>query len=229
MDKSPRFTATERLIQKIPRIGLVVDVGCGNNPRKFHADNYIGLDVDSKLLAEISKDISDVNLICASGCEMPFKDNSFDTIICTEVLEHLDKPEDAISEFRRVLKKGGFGIISVPSLSFPQTVVLWIAYKTNRISKFPYQSSQHKREYARFNVSPHFEKAQTLFNTFGQSGLDVKEVNAVQPLLTRPKILYKILRKIEPYLNKFFSIIQIGHYMIFEVERVTDDLKIHKL
>lgn len=38
---------------------------------------------------------------------LPFKDETFDLLICEWVLEHLDKPEKAIKEFYRVLKQGG--------------------------------------------------------------------------------------------------------------------------
>ena len=45
--------------------------------------------------------------------KLPYKDNSFDVIICTEVLEHLDDPIRALQELRRVTKK--YVILSVPN------------------------------------------------------------------------------------------------------------------
>jgi len=46
------------------------------------------------------------------------KNNSFDTLIATELLEHTEDPKKVVSEFKRVLKKGGNCIISVPFM-FP--------------------------------------------------------------------------------------------------------------
>lgn len=44
--------------------------------------------------------------IVASGYNLPFKDNVFDTIVSTEVLEHLEKPQSFVNEIHRVLKPG---------------------------------------------------------------------------------------------------------------------------
>ncbi|MGI8419537.1 MAG: class I SAM-dependent methyltransferase [Candidatus Levyibacteriota bacterium] len=45
--------------------------------------------------------------------KLPYKDNAFDLIICTEVMEHLDDPGKALEEIKRVAKK--FAILSVPN------------------------------------------------------------------------------------------------------------------
>jgi 2-polyprenyl-3-methyl-5-hydroxy-6-metoxy-1,4-benzoquinol methylase len=45
--------------------------------------------------------------------ELPYKPNSFDVVICTEVLEHLDEPNKALEELKRVTKK--YIILSVPN------------------------------------------------------------------------------------------------------------------
>ena len=47
--------------------------------------------------------------------KLPFDDNTFDVLICSEVLEHLENPEIAINEFYRVLKPGGLAIITTPN------------------------------------------------------------------------------------------------------------------
>jgi len=52
----------------------------------------------------------------ASAYELPYKDNSFDLVICTEVLEHLEEPTKAFKEMLRVSKK--YLIISVPNEPF---------------------------------------------------------------------------------------------------------------
>jgi 2-polyprenyl-3-methyl-5-hydroxy-6-metoxy-1,4-benzoquinol methylase len=52
----------------------------------------------------------------ASIYELPYKDRSFDLVVCTEVLEHLKEPEKALKEMLRVSKK--YLIISVPNEPF---------------------------------------------------------------------------------------------------------------
>lgn len=46
-----------------------------------------------------------------------FTDGEFDLVLCTQVLEHVPRPWDAMSEFRRVLRPGGKLILTVPHLS----------------------------------------------------------------------------------------------------------------
>lgn len=54
--------------------------------------------------------------------EIDYPDQSFDVIICNHVLEHIIDDSRAMSELRRVLKSGGWGILQVPiSLSLAQT------------------------------------------------------------------------------------------------------------
>ena len=45
------------------------------------------------------------------------EDESFDTILCSQVLEHVPRPANALGEFARVLRAGGAAIITVPHLS----------------------------------------------------------------------------------------------------------------
>ena len=77
--------------------GDVLDVGCGLGLLKNYLDNskvnkYIGLDVDGKI---------DVH---GSVYDLPFKDEIFDTVLMSEVLEHLEHPLDALREVKRVCK-----------------------------------------------------------------------------------------------------------------------------
>ncbi|WP_299778269.1 class I SAM-dependent methyltransferase [uncultured Formosa sp.] len=50
----------------------------------------------------------------ADICNLPFKDNSFDVILCNHVLEHIPDDTKAMQELYRVLKPGGMGIFQIP-------------------------------------------------------------------------------------------------------------------
>lgn len=62
--------------------------------------------------------------------QLRFKFNSFDAVFCLEVLEHVNSPRKVLQEFRRVLKKGGYGIFLVPSDSFLFRAIwfLWLNF-----------------------------------------------------------------------------------------------------
>ena len=50
----------------------------------------------------------------ADICDLPFKDNSYDVILCNHVLEHIPDDKKAMQELYRVLKPGGMGIFQIP-------------------------------------------------------------------------------------------------------------------
>lgn len=100
----------------------VLDVGCGAKPYfpffKEKAEMYIGVDMDSTLNADI---------VCVAE-NLPFKDENFDAIISTQVLEHVDDPKKVIEELHRVLRRGGLLILSTHGIWFkhaPQDYWRW--------------------------------------------------------------------------------------------------------
>lgn len=54
----------------------------------------------------------------ANAENLPFPNSSFNTFLMCEVIEHLPKPEQCLSEAARILKPGGYGIVTIPFL-FP--------------------------------------------------------------------------------------------------------------
>ena len=86
--------------------GRVLDIGCGIQPyrRYILCDEYVGID-----------GLYGVNpKVCAIAGNLPFRDASFDSVLCTEVLEHLESPQTCIAEIKRVLKSGGRAYITSP-------------------------------------------------------------------------------------------------------------------
>jgi ubiquinone/menaquinone biosynthesis C-methylase UbiE len=92
--------------------GRLIDIGCGVKPYKAMLSHlvtdHIGVDHEITI-----HDQSNIDLF-GTAYSIPSEDNSFDSAICTAVLEHLEEPEQAIRECFRVLKKGGYAIYSVP-------------------------------------------------------------------------------------------------------------------
>ena len=60
---------------------------------------------------DLNSPIADVK---ADICDLPFEDNSFDTILCNHVLEHIPDDTKAMQELFRVLRPGGMGIFQIP-------------------------------------------------------------------------------------------------------------------
>ncbi|MBS7249336.1 MAG: methyltransferase domain-containing protein [Candidatus Freyarchaeota archaeon] len=64
----------------------------------------------------------ELNQMLASGEEMPFKDESFDVIICSDVIEHLERPKNLVREVTRLLKNGGLVYLTCPNKTSPRLI-----------------------------------------------------------------------------------------------------------
>ncbi len=97
----------------------ILDAGCGEGfTMNKLSKNGIGKEIEGieymKEAISLGKKLySDLAIKQGSVYELPYKDNSFDLVICTEVLEHLEEPAKALKEILRVSKK--YLIISVPN------------------------------------------------------------------------------------------------------------------
>jgi SAM-dependent methyltransferase len=92
--------------------GMLLDVGCGRAPYRGFYDVQRHVTCDWPGTLHGVKEID----VFASAEALPFADASFDTVLCSEVLEHLKHPHLAIEEAARVLRDGGHLILSVPFL-----------------------------------------------------------------------------------------------------------------
>lgn len=104
--------AVENFSKTVARGARVLDVGCGLRPYEtfFSHAKYTGIDVaESGRLAEGKKIDFEFD-----GVNIPFKDNSYDIVICTEVLEHAIQPEGLLKEITRVLDSEGRLFLTVP-------------------------------------------------------------------------------------------------------------------
>jgi SAM-dependent methyltransferase len=118
---NPPLHARYLSISKRVKGKCVLDVGAGDgflsglmapfNPRIVSLE----YDPDGHLLAKnMLADYSNVDVICGSAYDIPFPEDSFDVVVHADVIEHLEHPRIALSEFARVLRPSGFALISTP-------------------------------------------------------------------------------------------------------------------
>ena len=97
----------------------ILDVGCGEGivPRQLRplwpSVTLHGLDVDPALLQVARQLVADIGCVAGSIYSLPVATAAYDLVFCTEVLEHLQKPELAVAEVTRVGK--GYFLFSVPN------------------------------------------------------------------------------------------------------------------
>jgi SAM-dependent methyltransferase len=97
----------ERISQYGEATGKWLEVGCGRGYLQDVVEDYVGVDIAETAAAYLRKPF-----VCAPAESLPFPDGRFDGIWSYAVLEHVENPENALAEMRRVLKPGGILILA---------------------------------------------------------------------------------------------------------------------
>ncbi len=113
--------------------GKVLDVGAGEFNRYsgyFKYSEYVRMDPRHVEHADV----------VGSADNIPLPDESFDSVVCTQVFEHLENPQKSAEEIYRVLRKGGYVLLTVPQM--------------NELHEEPYDFFR----YTKFGLKSMFEK-----------------------------------------------------------------------
>lgn len=108
-----RKALLNHLVPLAPRLkGRLLDVGCGRKPYQAlftSLSDYVGMEIDTPATrAGGSADFF------YTGHAFPFPAESFDSVFCSQVLEHVFNPDEFLEEIRRILKPGGQFLLTVP-------------------------------------------------------------------------------------------------------------------
>ena len=113
---NPFYLTRKALLNNIKLIsgeitGKTLDVGCGTKPYKkyFNSSEYIGLEVENT----INKEEKKVDVFY-NGDKIPYEEKEFDSVISSQVLEHVFEPQQFLCEINRVLKSNGKLLLTVP-------------------------------------------------------------------------------------------------------------------
>jgi ubiquinone/menaquinone biosynthesis C-methylase UbiE len=118
-----RFIENKRInvllkLAEINENNSVLEIGCGAGHilERINKGKLTGIDIaDIQVKRSKTRLGSKAEIIKASAEELPFKNESFDRIICTEVFEHVLDPLKALNEMHRVLKNNGLISLSIPN------------------------------------------------------------------------------------------------------------------
>tara|TARA_R110001599_G_scaffold171353_1_gene362343 strand:- start:369339 stop:370163 length:825 start_codon:yes stop_codon:yes gene_type:complete len=140
---------TANLVRKVTLHGdRLLDVGCGMGRLLAKLPDYerYGMDISSAYLNYASKVGAE---ICLSKVEdMPYQDNFFNAVVCTDVLEHVLDINAAVTQLFRVVKPAGHLIIRVP---FRENLEPYLS------PEYPYQMA-HLRNFDEHSLRLLFEK-----------------------------------------------------------------------
>jgi SAM-dependent methyltransferase len=98
--------------------GKLLDVGCGDKPYvsifEPYVDEYIGIERETTFGLTRASDRATGPDLYYDGKRLPFSDDSFDTVLNVQVLEHTPRPQELMDEMARVLKRDGLLIVAAP-------------------------------------------------------------------------------------------------------------------
>jgi ubiquinone/menaquinone biosynthesis C-methylase UbiE len=95
----------------------ILEIGCGISPLTKGADSIVYLDISPVAFLNL-KAVHCGRFATADAACLPFREGVFDTVICSEVLEHLHDDLKAIEESARVLRRGGSLLLTFPHQDF---------------------------------------------------------------------------------------------------------------
>ena len=116
-DKPILNASRVRLLRRWLAGGTVLEVGTGLGAFAHRlAERYrvIGMDLDAAVVARAFRS-SPVMGIAGSAYDLPLPDASLDAVVVFDVLEHLAETDRALAELRRVVRPGGYVLMSVPN------------------------------------------------------------------------------------------------------------------
>lgn len=125
--------------------GKILDVGCGDgyisSRLSKNFKDVIGIDISREALKIARKKNPKITFIVADCTNLPFSDESFETIVASEIIEHLTHEDGKkfLNEASRVLKPHGVIIASSPNISNPYMKFLQLVRK----------NKEHLKEYTR--------------------------------------------------------------------------------
>jgi len=136
----------------------ILDVGCGDaHLKELISHEYVGIDLAGR---------PDVIYDLEKG-KLPFKNNSFDCVVCTDVLEHLENIHDMFFELARVTRK--YVIISLPNNWNPFIKSIFRGESVSKFYGLPVEKQRDRHKWF-FN----YEEAKNFIRGMAEkTGMDV--------------------------------------------------------
>jgi SAM-dependent methyltransferase len=113
-----REALVKKLVEQFGEGKKYLDAGCGTGLLLRHLpEGSVGLDINPRAISKAKEYAPKAALVVADIEEIPFPGDTFETVLCVDVLDRLPHPARAISEIKRVLKRDGILIGTVPALN----------------------------------------------------------------------------------------------------------------
>jgi len=126
-----RFMALSGFLEPVD--GKILDIGCHSglcteeiiaktSPLEVH-----GIDLSVKAIEKARRRIKNGKFLVGDAENLPYQRDFFDGVFCIEMLEHVDRPDKVLAQIQKILKKGKYAVIMVPTdnLLFQTIWFIW--------------------------------------------------------------------------------------------------------
>ncbi|BBX96077.1 class I SAM-dependent methyltransferase [Mycobacterium lacus] len=191
----------DRWIAEAGRVGTgksfrVLDAGAGIAPYRKHFEHVTYETAD---FGEVDKEYSHLDYVCRLE-ELPMADETYDLVLCSQVLEHIPDPLPVLREIRRVLKPGGQAWLSAP-LCYEEHEVPYDFY---RYTQFAWR---HMAAEAGFTV----ESLEWLEGYYGTISYQLMMASNNLPMIWLPvQLVFFVLSLVFGFLDTRFKITGMG-------------------
>ncbi|EKD94498.1 MAG: type 11 methyltransferase [uncultured bacterium] len=191
-------------------LAKVIDIGCGDGQKSIKFKDKIGckeiwgLDGVTERLKVAKKRGVDHTIKSNLETSWPIENSTFDVVISNQVIEHISDIDLFIGEIKRILKPGGYAVISTENLSSWHNIFALI---------LGYQDFSHtiiKKKHISNPMSLHYNKKTATWSKKGNSGVD----DSAYPHI---KILtyYSLIKSFETYNFRFVKGTGAGYYPLW--------------
>ncbi len=192
---SPKFyrLCASLIAPKTTSGGGVLDIGCGQGLQlaEIHrlCPNAIlhGMDISPKLVDLARQHVPSGHFQTGDADNLAYADAQFDVVVMTEVLEHLADPVLALTQIKRVLKPGGWLLMTVPNRD-------WLRYEWYLGNRKAYQPVDDK-----------WYRVAEVRGYLDQAGFEVRRITGAENFYFGgglPRLLEKLALSIFPRLQR---------------------------
>lgn len=200
---------------------VILDIGCGSGVYTKElikkGSKVTAIDIAETYLSQTKKLVGRtkrLQLVAADATKLPFKRNTFDKVLFTEVIEHIPQYEKSLREIHRVIKPNGTVTISTPSRFSPLNIAYEIKRKINRYSYNEHIHEFTPGEFLRL-IQKYFVVEKFVFtNFFFPYPFDQIAIHISS------KRFIKILTKAEQFMQNHPLLKYFGWTMIIRVKKI---------
>lgn len=218
----------------------MIDVGCASGHQVFKAaeicKRVVGVDVGVEFIDTAKKiaaqnNVKNVEFLLIEGDKLPYPDQSFDRLICSEVLEHVIDVHPFLDELIRVVKVNGVVVFTVPNLNNRGTLykrikdffkpVPFVPITDFSMEGIKKHGDAHVRQFTLKTFAEFAEQHGLKVERLGGAAfIDGPKIGPIVRIINRPQFMQTLSFAIERFIAKIPLFKYWGRHVVLKARRV---------